>query len=46
MLSEYGNQTSFALPYNLYADQLLGTKLVPDFVYTVTQNYINNADCK
>ena len=42
MLSEYGNQNSFALAYNLYADQLLGTKVVPSFVYNVTQSYINS----
>jgi len=44
MLSEYGNENSFALAYNLYADQLLGTNLVPDFVYSVTQQYIMNSN--
>jgi Domain of unknown function (DUF1793) len=40
MLSQYGNETSYALAYNLFADQLLGTNLVPSFVYNVTQQYI------
>lgn len=46
VLSEYGNQTSFALPYNLYADQLLGTKLVPASVYNVAVQFISKSDCK
>ena len=34
------------MAYNLYADQLLGTKLVPDFVYSATQQYLANPNGK
>ena len=34
------------MPYNLYADQLLGTKLVPSFVYDVAGEYVQNPTCQ
>lgn len=38
ILASYGNQNSWALVYNLYADRLLETNLVPDSVSAVCRS--------
>jgi hypothetical protein len=40
MLSTYNDKNSFAMAYNIYADKLLGTNIVPQSVYDLTQNYV------
>jgi len=39
VLSNYGNQNSWAMEYNLYADLLLGTKVIPDSIYQTLATY-------
>ncbi|CAL1698759.1 unnamed protein product [Somion occarium] len=38
----YGNETSWGLSYNLYADKLLGTNLFPDSLYQTQTSWYSN----
>ncbi|KAF5335236.1 hypothetical protein D9758_014770 [Tetrapyrgos nigripes] len=42
LTSTYGDTSSFGLMYNLYADKLMGTSLVPNNVYTQQTSFLAN----